>query len=314
LSDADFLPTCKVFEDDTDTAILSPTVVKRVGYTGSYRVLVAATALNGFEVGKTYNVHVNATVNGISAESVRDTFTLEENNLDDIADAIAAVPAAVAAIIVGDGDFSVYNYVRDGEGIVVSPASITIPGVGTQQVNGAGRTMFAWGLQEGVYADITVRAGIGYVPENPYTMLVAADGSVISPTGGVFAVEAVGIPVAPDPDNYALYNNERKVEGDLPLTSMLVKIVGVADAGRTDVQAEAQRSAVGTETTVNSQGQWSIEIAKALKGCSVILEKIWNMADGYTLKTEQWQAAIDGKVADEWDRMPWAELLPERIR
>ena len=56
VSDADFLPTCDVFENTTDTPLLSPAVVKRVGHLGDYRVSFDATIANGFEVGKSYNV------------------------------------------------------------------------------------------------------------------------------------------------------------------------------------------------------------------------------------------------------------------
>ncbi|WP_323162306.1 hypothetical protein, partial [Pseudomonas fluorescens] len=45
--DADSTPTAAIYEDATDTAILSPTVVKRTSLTGNYRVPVACTAANG---------------------------------------------------------------------------------------------------------------------------------------------------------------------------------------------------------------------------------------------------------------------------
>jgi hypothetical protein len=91
LTDADSPPTCKVFEDVTDTAILTPTVVARDGHTGCYRVPVAATAVNGFEVGKTYNVHVDAVVGGVLAEAVLDTFFLEGGDIDDVLAAEASM-------------------------------------------------------------------------------------------------------------------------------------------------------------------------------------------------------------------------------
>lgn len=69
VSDADALPTCEVFEDNVDVAIVAPTVVKRTGKTGDYRVTFDATAANGFEVDKSYNVIVQATVAGVTAKS-----------------------------------------------------------------------------------------------------------------------------------------------------------------------------------------------------------------------------------------------------
>jgi hypothetical protein len=61
-SDADSLPTAKVYEDGDDTPVLAPTVVKRAGTTGEYYAPVACTAGNGFEAGKSYNVYVEAAV------------------------------------------------------------------------------------------------------------------------------------------------------------------------------------------------------------------------------------------------------------
>jgi|GEM_PF-3796309 len=86
VQDADSLPTCKVFKDDNDTAILIPTVVKRVGETGDYRVSVVATSGNGFEVGKTYNVIASATVNTMSAKSRIGIFVLDSKRNADMND------------------------------------------------------------------------------------------------------------------------------------------------------------------------------------------------------------------------------------
>ena len=78
VQDADALPTSEVFEDTTDTPILTPTVTKRVGATGNYRLTFTASAANGFEVDKSYNVIVAATVSGITAKSRVASFNLEK--------------------------------------------------------------------------------------------------------------------------------------------------------------------------------------------------------------------------------------------
>lgn len=83
-TDADSTPTCEVFEDATDTAILSPTVVKRTGKTGNYRVPIACTAANGFETAKSYNVLVSATVGGVAAKAVVRSFQMRTNAVDDV--------------------------------------------------------------------------------------------------------------------------------------------------------------------------------------------------------------------------------------
>lgn len=86
VSDTDEVPTCEVFEGEIDLAILSPAVAKRVGKTGNYRVSIEATTDNGFEVGKSYNVIVSATVNGIPAKARIATFTLDSKRIADLND------------------------------------------------------------------------------------------------------------------------------------------------------------------------------------------------------------------------------------
>lgn len=68
--------TVDVFEDANDTAILTPTASERSGHTGDYRVQVACTTANGFEVGKSYNVVVSATVSGVAAKATIASFVL----------------------------------------------------------------------------------------------------------------------------------------------------------------------------------------------------------------------------------------------
>jgi hypothetical protein len=78
-ADADSLPTCEVFEDASDTSIFSPTVVKRTGKTGNYRVPVVCTAANGFEAAKSYNVVVSAIVGGVAAKAIVQTFQIRND-------------------------------------------------------------------------------------------------------------------------------------------------------------------------------------------------------------------------------------------
>ena len=68
--------TVNVFEDANDTAILTPTATERSAQTGDYRVQVACTTANGFEVGKSYNVVVTATVGGVAAKAVISRFVI----------------------------------------------------------------------------------------------------------------------------------------------------------------------------------------------------------------------------------------------
>lgn len=81
-ADADSAPTCEVFEDATDTAIVTPTVTKRTGKTGNYRIPIVCTAGNGFEAGKSYNVNVSATIGGVAAKATVKSFILRANSTD----------------------------------------------------------------------------------------------------------------------------------------------------------------------------------------------------------------------------------------
>ncbi len=107
VTDADSTPTSEVFEDDNDTPILSPTVTKRTGKTGNYRVPIAATSGNNFGVGRSYNVIVSATVNTVVAKARIASFTLDSKRIGDLndlsqaqilSDATPFAGASVAAI------------------------------------------------------------------------------------------------------------------------------------------------------------------------------------------------------------------------
>ncbi len=64
LTDADSVPTYRVYEDETATAILTGSMAKLddANTTGFYTEQIACTAANGFEVGKSYTVYITATV------------------------------------------------------------------------------------------------------------------------------------------------------------------------------------------------------------------------------------------------------------
>jgi len=109
VQDTDSIPTCKIFEDDNDSAILIPTVTKRVGETGNYRISIEATVANGFEIGKSYNVIISATVNTISAKSRIDSFVLDSKRISDLNDADVsnlALENTVQEILVSIGEIS----------------------------------------------------------------------------------------------------------------------------------------------------------------------------------------------------------------
>ena len=83
-ADADSLPTCEVFEDNTDTTVTTLTVTKRTGKTGNYRVPIPCTSANGFEAAKSYNVVASATVGGVAAKAIVATFQMRTRDTDDL--------------------------------------------------------------------------------------------------------------------------------------------------------------------------------------------------------------------------------------
>lgn len=66
VSDADSAPTAEVFEENTDTPIVSTTATKRTSKTGDYRHQIDCTAGNGFEAGKSYNAIGTSVVAGVT--------------------------------------------------------------------------------------------------------------------------------------------------------------------------------------------------------------------------------------------------------
>ena len=106
-TDADETPTIEVLEDATDTAILSPTPVKRTNKTGNYRVSISCMTANGFEAGKSYNVVASATVSSVVGKGVIAAFVMRTTNVDDLPSAVdvalaLASESVATAAITGD--------------------------------------------------------------------------------------------------------------------------------------------------------------------------------------------------------------------
>ena len=64
LTDADAVPTYRLYEDEAATPILTGSMAKLddANTTGFYTELIACTAANGFESGKSYTIYTIATV------------------------------------------------------------------------------------------------------------------------------------------------------------------------------------------------------------------------------------------------------------
>jgi hypothetical protein len=106
LTDADAVPSYRVYEDETAVAIASGVMAKLddANTTGFYSELLACTTLAGYEIGKSYNVYIQATVDGDTGGisysfTVRDVKALMVAALDtDTYAELAAVPAATSSL------------------------------------------------------------------------------------------------------------------------------------------------------------------------------------------------------------------------
>lgn len=67
-SDADSVPTYRIYEDETGTPILTGSMAKLddAGTTGQYSEQIQVTAANGFEVNKCYSIRVHGVVGGLA--------------------------------------------------------------------------------------------------------------------------------------------------------------------------------------------------------------------------------------------------------
>jgi hypothetical protein len=66
-TDGDGVPTYRIYEDETGTAILTGSMAKLddANTTGFYSERIQLTAANGFEVGKTYTIYYTVTVSSV---------------------------------------------------------------------------------------------------------------------------------------------------------------------------------------------------------------------------------------------------------
>ena len=78
VTDADAVPTYRVYEDETGTPILTGSTAKLddAGTTGFYSEQITLSAANGLEKGKTYTIRISGTVGGV-AGAMSHTFQIE---------------------------------------------------------------------------------------------------------------------------------------------------------------------------------------------------------------------------------------------
>lgn len=72
-TDADAVPAYRVYEDETGTPILTGNMAKLddANTTGFYSEQITLSAANGFEQGKSYNIHISAAVGAVTGVTIR---------------------------------------------------------------------------------------------------------------------------------------------------------------------------------------------------------------------------------------------------
>ena len=99
-TDADSVPTYRVYEDETGTPITSGSTAKLddAGTTGFYSERVQLLAATGFEKGKTYTVYISATVGGTTG-TMSHSFQIEaEVDANVVSGSVPSVAGAVGSV------------------------------------------------------------------------------------------------------------------------------------------------------------------------------------------------------------------------
>jgi len=176
VSDADSAPTFAVYEEDTDTAIVTGTTTKRTSLTGNYRGTFTASAANGFEAGKWYTVIVSATVSSVSAKCVAKHFRVAP------AENSAGVPLVDVSRVAGTAQTA-----RDLGGQLDAAVSTRLASASYTAPLDAAGTRTAVGL-----ASANLDTQLADLPTNAElaTALAAADDAVLA------AIAALNIPTA----------------------------------------------------------------------------------------------------------------------
>ena len=140
LTDADAVPTYRIYEDETGAAILNGNMAKLddVNTTGFYTERVECSAANGFEDGKSYTVYIEATVDSDTGgicygfRAMTPVWSVSSRTLTSAA---AAAASSVASSMAATAqDFTMHSgdtkditvTVYDGDGNTVALAGATI--------------------------------------------------------------------------------------------------------------------------------------------------------------------------------------------
>lgn len=229
VSDADSTPTVAVFENDNDTAILTPTATKRTSLTGDYRIPIPVTSANGFENDKSYNVVVSATVGGTAGKVTAASFQVKASTLN--------------------GPSSVTLTFKDSLNVAVPLVRFTIVGQASAQANTSG--VAAFGLMDGTYT-VAAAPTNGVFFSNATLTVSGTTSLTITGTSPTVTPPA-------NPELSLVYGNLYDLEGNAVVGSP-VKFTLVADGPAIDGGILQQNPPV--TTTTDSAGHFELNLTK----------------------------------------------------
>jgi len=110
-TDSDSVPTYRVYEDETTTAILtgSMALLDSTNTAGFYSEQITLSAANGFEVGKDYAIYVQATVNSVVGAWANTIQVAAKVNLSRIAGATVSTSTAQLGVNVVNAGATVWG-------------------------------------------------------------------------------------------------------------------------------------------------------------------------------------------------------------
>lgn len=122
--DADSVPTYRIYEDETGTAVLTGSMAKLddAGTTGFYSEQVTLSAANGFEKGKSYNIIICAAISSTTA-CATDIFQIEmEVDANVVSDKTGYTASTVS-------DKSGYSLAADQSAVTIGTTNTVTNGV-----------------------------------------------------------------------------------------------------------------------------------------------------------------------------------------
>lgn len=190
--DTDDLPRFGVFEQGGDTAIYNGIMAKRGGFTGLYRGHIPVSGIEGFDIGRFYDVVVSGAVQSLQSKISIDNFVVTEKDVDDIQVELTVTSGDVAAIRVKTDQLTfsssgVKSDVVAVSGVAIKPAEqvnanvVEVSGVSVNINMFQGGAAGSGDWAEGEKAQIRDALGIDGLKQATFSgMLNAVSGDVVS--------------------------------------------------------------------------------------------------------------------------------------